>query len=107
MRAEVDGMLVVRAELCDRLDSLQRAAARMSVRELSQHLATIRTMAAAYGLVPVVCLCDALDRAVRAQPRGCPAGLYFDRLRDAIGCERLDEAASEALLASVSIRLSA
>jgi hypothetical protein len=107
MRAEIDGMLVVRAELCDRLDSLQRAAARISVRELSQRLATIRTMAAAYGLVPVVCLCDALDRAVRAQPRGCPAGLYFDRLRDAIGCERLDDAASEALLASVSIRLSA
>jgi hypothetical protein len=107
MRAEVDGMLVVRAELCDRLDSLQQAAARMNVRELAQRLGAIRTMAAAYGLIPVVCLCDALDRAVRAQPRGCPAGLYFDRLRDAIGCERLDEAASEALLASVSIRLSA
>jgi len=107
MRAEVDGMLVVRAELCDRLDSLQRAAARMNVRDFSQGVAAIRTMAAAYGLIPVVCLCDALDRAVRAQPRCCPAGLYFERLRDAIGCERLDEAAGEALLASVSIRLSA
>lgn len=107
MRAEVDGMLVVRAELCDRLDSLQRAAAGMNVRDLSQRIGAIRTMAAAYGLVPVVCLCDALDRAVRAQPRGCPAGLYFDRLRDAIGCQRLDDDASEALLASVSIRLSA
>jgi hypothetical protein len=106
MRAEVDGMLVVRAELCDRLDSLQRAAARMNVRDFSQGVGAIRTMAAAYGLAPVVCLCDALDRAVRAQPRFCPAGLYFDRLRDAIGCERLDDAASEALLASVSIRLS-
>jgi hypothetical protein len=107
MRAEADGMLVVRAELADRLDALQRAAARMSVRELSRDLAAIRTMAAAYGLIPVVCVCDALDRAVRAQPRGCPAGLYFDRLRDAIGCERLDDRAGEALLASVSIRLSA
>jgi hypothetical protein len=107
MRAELDGMLVVRAELCDRLDSLQRAAARMNIRDFAQRLATIRTMAAAYGLIPAVCLCDALDRAVRLQPRGCPAGLYFDRLRDAIGCERLDDAASEALLASVSIRLSA
>jgi hypothetical protein len=104
MRAELDGMLVVRAELCDRLDSLQQAAARMNVRDFAQRLATIRTMAAAYGLIPVVCLCDALDRAVRIQPRFCPAGLYFDRLRDAIGCERLDEAAGEALLASVSIR---
>jgi hypothetical protein len=105
MRAEVDGMLVVRAELCDRLDSLQRAAAGMAVRDFSQRLGAIRTMAAAYGLIPVVCLADALDRAVRAEPRFCPAGLYFDRLRDAIGCEAADEQASEALLASISIRL--
>ncbi len=100
-------MLVVRAELCDRLDSLQRSTARMNVRDFSQRIAGIRTTAAAYGLMPVVCVCDALDRAVRAQPRHCPAALYFDRLRDAIGCERIDDAASEALLASVSIRLSA
>jgi hypothetical protein len=107
MRADHDGMLVVRAELCDRLDSLQRSAARMNVRDFSQKIESIRTMAAAYGLIPVVCVCDALDRAVRAQPRHCPAALYFDRLRDAIGCERIDDKASEAILASVSIRLSA
>lgn len=104
MRADLDGMLVVRAELCDRLDSLQRAAARMNVRDFAKGIGAIRTMAAAYGLVPVVCLADALERAVRVQPRGCPAGLYFDRLRDAIGCERLDDGASEAMLASLSIR---
>jgi len=104
MRAEIDGMLVVRADLCDRLDSLQRAAGRMNLRDFSQRLAAIRTMAAAYGLIPVVCLADALDRAIRAQPRGCPAGLYFDRLRDAIGCAAQDEQASEKLLASISIR---
>ena len=107
MRADHDGMLVVRAELCDRLDSLQRSAARMNVRDFSQKIAGIRTIAAAYGLAPVVCVCDALDRAVRAQPRHCPAALYFDRLRDAIGCERADQAAGEAILASVSIRLGA
>jgi hypothetical protein len=107
MREGHDGMLVVRAELCERLDTLQRSAAKMNVRDFSQKVAGIRTMAAAYGLLPVVCVCDALDRAVRAQPRLCPAALYFDRLRDAIGCERIDEAAGEALLASVSIRLRA
>ncbi len=106
MRADHDGMMLVRAELCDRLDSLQRAAARMNVRDFAKAVGSIRAMAAAYGLVPVVCLADALERAVRVQPRGCPAGLYFERLRDAIGCDRLDEAASEALLASVSIRYS-
>ena len=103
MRAD-DGMMVVRAELCDRLDSLQRAAARMNVRDFSQRIGSIRTIAAAYGLAPVVRLADAFERAVRAEPRGCPAGLYFDRMRDAIGCDRLDDAASEALLASVEVR---
>jgi hypothetical protein len=107
MRWDEDGMLVVRADLCDRLDRLQRTAQRMTVRDLMQGIGAIRTMAAAYGLAPVVSLADAFERAIRAEPRGCPAGLYFDRLRDAIGCRRLDDAASEALIASVSIRLGA
>jgi len=107
MRADHDGMMVVRADLCDRLDALQKAAARLTVRELTGQLVTIRTLALAYGLLPVVAVADALGRAIAAEPRGCPAGLYFDRLRDAIGCERMDEAAEQAMLASVSIRLGA
>ena len=107
MSREADGMLLVRAELCDRLESLQRAAAGMQVREMVQRIGAIRTMAAAYGLSPVVSLAEALEPAVRAQPRGCPAGLYLERLRDAIGCERLDDAASQSLIASVSVRLGA
>jgi len=106
MHANDDGMMVVRAELCDRLDSLQRAA-KTNVRDFAQRLSGIRTMAAAYGLIPLVCLADAFERAVHAQPRGCPAGLYLDRMRDAIGCDRQDEAAGQAMLASISIRLSA
>lgn len=105
MGCDQDGLRIVRADLCDRLDRLQQAAERMRVRDLAQGLAAIRTLAAAYGLAPVVILADAFHRAIQAQPRGCPAGLYFDRLRDAVGCTRLDDAAGEALLASVSVRL--
>jgi hypothetical protein len=104
MRTELDGMMVVRADLCDRLDTLQKAAARLTVREFMSQVTMIRTLALAYGLVPVAAIADALARAIAAEPRGCPAGLYFDRLRDAIGCERLDAAAEQAMLASVSIR---
>ncbi len=107
MRDAIDGMMVVRAELVDQLEALQQAMRRASVRDLSQRIGAIRTMAAAYGMIPVVCLCEAFDRALRAQPRGCPAGLYFERLRDAIGCQAQGEEASEALLASISIRLRA
>ena len=72
MRDQIDGMMVVRAELCDRLDALQQSMARASVRDLSQRIAAIRTMASAYGMIPVVCLCDAFDCAVRAQPAAAP-----------------------------------
>ena len=107
MRWDHDGMMVVRAELCDRLDTLRDAGGRIEVRDLVKGLTTIRTIAAAYGMSPVVCLAEAFERAVRAQPRGCPAGLYFDRLRDAIGCDRIDDSASTIYLASVSVRLGA
>ena len=103
MGCELDGMMLVRADLCDRLDALQRAAGRMTAGELTQGIVTIRTLAAAYGLAPVVALAEAFERAVEAG--GSPAGLYFDRLRDAVGCQSTDAAASQALLASVSIRL--
>jgi hypothetical protein len=102
-----DGLLVVRGELCDRLDRLQRAAERLTVRDLLSGIDHIRTVAGAYGLTPVVLLAEAFERAVRTQPRGCPAGIYFDRLRDAIGCDPLDARAGEAMLASVSIRFEA
>src|SRR3954469_236845 len=38
MRDAIDGMMVVRAELNDRLDSLQQAMARAGVRDLSQRI---------------------------------------------------------------------
>ena len=105
MGCEQDGLMVVRADLVDRLDRLQQAAARMNVRDFVHGLAQIRTLASAYGLLPVVNLADAFERAIRAQPRGCPAGLYFNCLRDAVGCTTLDDSTSQALLASVQIRL--
>ena len=107
MRGDIDGMMLIRAELCDRLDSLRDTGSKMNVRDLVAGIASIRTIAGAYGMIPVVCLADAFERAIRAEPRGCPAGLYFERLRDAIGCGRVDGAASEAMLASISVRLSA
>jgi hypothetical protein len=107
MQWDRDGMLLVRAELSERLDALQQAAARMTVRDFVRDLGAIRTLAGAYGMLPVVCLADAFERAIRSEPRGCPAGLYFDRLRDAIGCAPLDAVASETLMASISVRLGA
>jgi hypothetical protein len=105
MRAENDGMMLVRAELCERLDALQSLSRRVSARDFTSYVDSIRTLAAAYGLLPVVRLAEALERSVSENGRDCPRALYLGRLRDAIGCERLDEQASQTLLASISVRL--
>jgi hypothetical protein len=109
MRSEIDGMAIVRAELCDRLDSLRAAAEKLNMREFVQGIGAIRTIAGAYGMIPVVCVADAFERAIRSEPRGCPAGLYFERLKDAIGCGAADagEDAATRMLASIQVRLSA
>jgi hypothetical protein len=105
MRAEADGMMLVRAELCERLASLETAAGRLNPRDFARSVAGIKDLAAAYGLTAVVRVADALERAA-AQGRGSgPRALYLGRLQDAIGCEPMDERAAEAMLASVSIRL--
>jgi transcriptional regulator with XRE-family HTH domain len=107
MRPEADGMMLVRAELCERLMSLQAAARRLSGRDFNESVEGIKRLAAAYGLTPVVRVADALERAVAEDRSACPRALYLARLQDAIGCERLEESAAEAMLASVSVRLCA
>ena len=107
MHAE-EGMMVVRAELCARLDALRRFSDRHHGQDFTRTVVGIRRLAAAYGLVPVVRLSEALERAMeRPDAAGtCQNSLYLDRLRDAIGCERTDDEASEAMIASVFVRFS-
>ena len=108
MRAEHDATMLVRAELCERLESLQRLSRRRSGQSFIQSVQSIRRLAAAYGLTPVVRLAEAMERtAAETGPRGCPTALYLDRLHDAIGCDSRDEQASQAMIASVSVRLGA
>lgn len=109
MLEERDAMMLVRAELCERLDAL-RSLRRISAKDIVEAIAPMRALAANYGLTPVVRLAEALERRMALEPRHghrCPTALYLDRFHDAIGCTRFDDQASEALLASVSVRLGA
>jgi hypothetical protein len=107
MQAE-EGMMVVKAELCARLDALRRFSDRHHGQDFTRTVVGIRQLAAAYGIIPVVRLSEALERAMeRPDAAGtCQNSLYLDRLRDAIGCERTDDQASEAMIASVFVRFS-
>lgn len=105
MRADHDAMLLVRADLCERLDRLRGLAGRLRRRDMAESVEGIRLTAAAYGLIPVVRLAEAIQRGLQGPDADATAGLYLDRLSDAIGCERLDDDAAQAMLASVSVRL--
>lgn len=110
MRYDESAMALVRAELCDRIEGLHGLSRRGSAHEFTARVDGMRALAAAYGLVPVVRLAEALERAVGehgADVRRCPTALYLARLQDAIGCDAADEKSSEAILASVSVHLSA
>ncbi len=108
MREDREAMMVVRAELCDRLDRLRRLSGRHCQKEAQDRIEAIRIMAAAYGMTPVVRLAETLERAMaQGTASNRPSSLYFDGLRDAIGCERVDDAAAQAMIASVSVRLGA
>ena len=106
MGMEPSGLMVVRADLCDRLEMVRALAGRASAEDMERSVGAVRTIASAYGLTPVARLADALERAIRGGASGSgETALYIDRLYDAIGCRRVDDAASEAMLASVSVRL--
>jgi hypothetical protein len=100
-------MNLVRAELCERLASLETAARRLSPGDFAESVGAIRRLAGAYGLTAVVRVAHGLERAIAEDQGGCPRALYLGRLKDAIGCERMEESAAEAMLASVSVRLCA
>lgn len=106
-----DAMLLVRAELCDLVETLSRLNRRLSPRDFAARVGAIRTLAASYGLTPAARVAEALERAVaetgRSKLATCPTALYLARLHDAIGCESRDETACQAMIASVSVRLGA
>ena len=99
MQGSRDAMMVVRSELFDRLDRLKQVSASRSPADFDRRLEGIISLAGAYGLQPVARLGEALRQG------GGPAPLYFERMRDAIRCDRADEEAAQAMLASVSVRL--
>jgi hypothetical protein len=107
MRAEHEAMMIVRADLCERLEALRRFSGQpWAAAEVAEATIAIRRLAAAYGMIPVVHLAEAMERALaRPDSAGaCQNALYLDRLRDAIGCDRLDDEAGQAMIASVSVR---
>jgi len=104
-RSPSDGMMLVRADLCGRLDALEMALAARGALGVDAHADAMAVLAGDYGMSSVQRLAEGLSVALGAGGRGAAVGPWIERLRDSIGCEAIDEQAGTSWLASVLIRL--
>ncbi len=105
MQAKDDAVMIVRAELCRRLAMLQQLSSMRRPEAFSRAVQEMRDLAQAYQFLPVVRLAEALERVPPRPDSSRAIGLFLDRMEDAIACDRLDQRAGEAMLASISIRM--
>lgn len=101
----VEGMKLVRAGLCGRLDALEESLGTRGVVGAAAQAGALASEAAEYGLVPVQRLAEGLAVALGAGGRGAAIGPWIERLRDSIQCDAVDETAGTSWLASVMVRL--
>jgi hypothetical protein len=100
-----EGMKLVRADLCARLDALEASLAKRGSIGAMGHAMVIAGVAADFGLAPVQRLAEGLGVALDAGGRGAAIGPWIERLRDSISCEVIDDQAGTSWLASVWVRL--
>jgi hypothetical protein len=109
MKYDHDQLLIVRAELHDLCEALRMTAFDANPVQFLLRLEQIRATAAQFGLTAIAEIASTFEMALqRTQGHGRGDMVvegFSGILDDAIGVAHLHPAASEALLASVAIRL--
>ncbi len=108
MRYDHDQLMLVRAELGDLVEALRMTAYDANPLQFLMRLENIRETSARHGLTAVSEIAATFEAALqRIDGKGGQAVIesYLGIISDAIGVAHLHPAASEALLASVAIRL--
>jgi hypothetical protein len=104
MGAASDALLTVRAKLCDRIDQIAHELPHLSLQKLAFAIDDVRRIARDHGLTPVVELARGLESALSTSHDQIMVLPYLDSMRDAVGCDRLDEATTQTYLAFVNQR---
>ncbi|NIJ33059.1 hypothetical protein [Sphingomonas oligoaromativorans] len=100
-----EGLKLVRADLCGRLDRLEAGLAARGSIGVASDAGIIASLAGEYGMIPTQRLAEGLAVALGSGGRGAAIGPWIERLRDSIGCEAVDESGGDNWLASVMVRL--
>ena len=100
-----DALMQVQAQLCDRIDRLTMDLPHITVSRLAHEVDELRRIAGQYGLTPVVEIAHGLESELAHSAGGAMAMSFLEKMRDAVGCERLDAAATQTYLAAINQRL--
>lgn len=100
-----DAVMQAQAQLCERIDLLVNQLPHLSISRLAHEVDELRQIAARHGLAPVVEIAHRLESELAASHGGLMAASFLETMRDAVGCERLDPAATQAYLAAINQRL--
>lgn len=100
-----EGMLKVRADLCERIDGLKAAISHASARRLCDRASDLRHLAQQYDLGPVTDLAWKLEGRIARGERGPGIADMLSLMREATECGRTDAQASSAWAAAASVRL--
>ncbi|MDB5682410.1 MAG: hypothetical protein JWM38_827 [Sphingomonas bacterium] len=76
----------------------------LSLGELGRRADSIRQLAYSNGLAPVGGLAAGLGEALARGGRGAMIRPYIDGMRDAVRCDRQDDASANSYLAAVGVR---
>jgi hypothetical protein len=99
-----EGLMTVRAQLCDQIDGMLDQLGHLTPGQLATRIDDIRTTARDYGLTPLEALAHGLESRLSTLASGPSIKTYLVTMRDAVGCERVDAEAVQAYLAVMSQR---
>jgi len=100
-----DALMQVQAQLCERIDRLVSDLPQLTVSHLAHEVDELRQIAGSHGLTPVVEIAHRLESELATSRGGLMVASFLETMRDAVGCERLDDAATQAYLAAINQRL--
>jgi hypothetical protein len=99
-----DGMMTVRARLMEQIERLEAELSALSPCEIVERVDTVRRIARDHGLGPLADMARGLESVLAWGSSHGTIQAWITALKEAVGCETLDHAASRTWLAALGLR---
>ena len=107
MTIAADSLMMVRADMVDRLERLHAALPRLTHGEIASSVDEVRSIARSYGLMPVAALASAFETSLSSHCSTLMIRQSIEAMRDMLGCESLPSDAAKLWLAALGARFPA